>query len=176
VGMDVVKQAILALRGTVRVESVRGSGSTITLTLPLTLAIIDGFLTKINEERFIFPMSLVCECVELTAKQSESTHGRDILNIRGALVPYIRLRDRFGLNGVSPEIEQVVVTNVEGSLVGFVVDRVLGGHQTVIKNLGTMYRNVDCVSGATILGDGSVALILDIPRLVQSIERKEVIQ
>ncbi len=172
VGMDVVKQAIDALRGTIELQSVRGRGTTITLALPLTLAIIDGFLTRIGQVHFVIPMSLVDECVELTETASVSSSGRTLLNVRGELVPYIRLRERFAVGGERLAIEQVVITRVENMRVGFVVDHIVGGHQTVIKNLGRMYRHVDGISGATILGDGSVALILDVPKLVQGVERE----
>jgi two-component system chemotaxis sensor kinase CheA len=169
VGMDVVKQAIDALRGTLEISSAQGAGTTITLKLPLTLAIIDGFLTRIGSDHFVFPMSLVDECVELSASVIR-TGDRDLLNVRGDIVPYIKLRDRFAVIGERPAIEQVVIVKVENTRVGFVVDHIVGGHQTVIKNLGRMYKNVEGLSGATILGDGSVALILDVPKLVQSVE------
>lgn len=173
VGMDVVKQAIESLRGTIEIGSRRGAGTSITLSLPLTLAIIDGFLTKIGDDHFVFPLSLVDECVELTTAQAVKTGTRDLLNVRGAIVPYIRLRERFAVAGGRPAIEQVVITKVDNARVGFVVDHVVGGHQTVIKNLGRMYRGVEGISGATILGDGSVALILDVPKLIQTVEREE---
>jgi two-component system, chemotaxis family, sensor kinase CheA len=172
VGMDVVKQAIDALRGTLEVDSRGGAGTTITLKLPLTLAIIDGFLTKIGEDHFVFPMSLVDECVELSASVIR-TGDRDLLNVRGEIVPYIKLRERFAIAGGRPAIEQVVITKADNARIGFVVDNIVGGHQTVIKNLGRMYKGVDGLSGATILGDGSVALILDVPRLIQAVEREE---
>ncbi len=173
VGMDVVKQAIESLRGTIEIASVRGKGTTITLSLPLTLAIIDGFLTRIGNEHFVIPMALVDECVELTAAKAVSSSGRTLLNVRGGLVPYINLRERFAVAGERPAIEQVVIIKAENMRVGFVVDHIVGGHQTVIKNLGRMYRQVDGISGATILGDGTVALILDVPKLVQGVEREE---
>ena len=173
VGMDVVKQAIEALRGTIEITSTRGEGTTIILSLPLTLAIIDGFLTRIGDEHFVFPLSLVDECVELTAAQSHKMGDRDLLNVRGEIVPYIKLRERFAMQGERPAIEQVVIAKVDNVRVGFVVDHVVGGHQTVIKNLGKMYKGVEGVSGATILGNGSVALILDVPRLIQTVEREE---
>jgi two-component system chemotaxis sensor kinase CheA len=172
VGMDVVKQAIEALRGTIEITSRPGAGTTITLSLPLTLAIIDGFLTRIGDDHFVFPLSLVDECVELNAV-SEKMKGRDLLNVRGEIVPYIKLRERFGMHGERPAIEQVVIAKVDDVRVGFVVDHVVGGHQTVIKNLGRMYKGVEGISGATILGNGSVALILDVPRLIQTVEREE---
>ena len=172
VGMDVVKQAIEALRGNLEIGSTRGTGTTITLKLPLTLAIIDGFLTKIGTDHFVFPLSLVDECVELSAALAK-TGDRDLLNVRGEIVPFIRLRERFGISGDRPAIEQVVITKVENARVGFVVDHVVGGHQTVIKNLGRMYKGLEGLSGATILGDGSVALILDVPKLIQTVERED---
>jgi two-component system chemotaxis sensor kinase CheA len=173
VGMDVVRDAIDALRGTIDITSVPGKGTTITLALPLTLAIIDGFLTRIGKDHFVIPLSIVEECVELTEAKSESSSGRTLLRVRDELVPYIRLRERFAMAGERPGIEQVVVTKTEKMRVGLVVDHVVGGHQTVIKNLGSMYRSVDGISGATILGDGSVALILDVPKLVRDVEREE---
>ncbi len=173
VGMDVVKQAIDALRGTIEISSIPEKGTNITLSLPLTLAIIDGFLTRIGTDHFVIPLSLVDECVELTASNSVSSSGRTLLNVRGALVPYVRLRERFAVGGERPAIEQVVITKTGSMRVGFVVDHIVGGHQTVIKNLGRMYRKVEGISGATILGDGSVALILDVPKLVQGVEREE---
>jgi two-component system chemotaxis sensor kinase CheA len=93
--------------------------------------------------------------------------------VRGGIVPYIRLRERFAINGNAPEVEQIVITESPGGNVGFVVDRVIGEHQTVIKNMGRIYRNVDVISGATILGDGTVALIMDVPKLVQGVEIQE---
>ncbi|MDH4163388.1 MAG: chemotaxis protein CheA [Nitrospirota bacterium] len=174
VGMDVVKQAIDALRGTIDIVSVPGQGTTITLSLPLTLAIIDGFLTRIGSDYYVLPLSLVDECVELKAGDAVSASGRTLLNVRGELVPYIKLRKRFAIPGDAPKIEQVVIAKVEHMRVGFVVDHIVGGHQTVIKNLGKMYKKVEGISGATILGDGSVALILDVLKLVQGVEREEV--
>ena len=173
VGMDVVKEAIDALRGTIEIRSRRGEGTTLTLALPLTLAIIDGFLTKIGPESFILPLSLVDECVELAAAQSALSGGRTLIAVRGELVPYIRLRDRFAIAGPPPPVEQVVITKGEHGRVGFVVDEIVGGHQTVMKNLGCLYAGAEGISGATILGDGSVALILDVPKIIQSAEQEE---
>jgi two-component system chemotaxis sensor kinase CheA len=173
VGMDVVKKAIDALQGTIEISSIRGRGTTITLKLPLTLAIIDGFLTGTGGENFIFPLSLVEECVELAKEDAAKTHGRHLANVRGAIVPYIRLRDYFTISGTPPAFEQIVITNVDGRRVGLVVDTVIGEHQTVIKTLGKFYQGVEGISGATILGDGTVALILDIPKLVRLVEHQE---
>jgi len=173
VGMDVVKRAIDALRGSIDISSTKGKGTSITLKLPLTLAIIDGFLTRIGEEHFIFPMSLIEECVELKRDGSQATHERCLAKVREQLVPYIRLREHFLTGGERPDFEQIVITNVDGRKVGIVVDAVVGEHQTVIKSLGRFYLNVDGISGATILGNGTVALILDVPKLVRLVERQE---
>lgn len=167
VGMDVVKRGIDSLRGTIVVDSKKGEGTTITVKLPLTLAIIDGLQVRVQDEYYVLPLSLVEECVELVGKDGEET--RRVLNLRGEVVPYIRLRDWFAVSGDRPGIEQVVVTGVEGNRIGIVVDNVIGEHQTVIKSLGRVYRDVEGLSGATIKGDGSLALILDVPRLVRSV-------
>lgn len=173
VGMDVVRSSIDALRGSIEITSQKGVGTTLTLKLPLTLAIIDGLLVQVGDGHFVLPLSSVEECVELTREEVSKSHGRRITCVRGELVPYIRLRERFFLNGQSPDIEQVVITETTRGRVGFVVDKVIGEHQTVIKTMGKMYRNVDAVSGATILGNGSVALIVDIPKVVESAELQE---
>ncbi len=173
VGMDVVKRGIDALQGSIDVTSTRGTGTTITLKLPLTLAIIDGLLVRIEEAYFVLPLSAVDECVELTRKDVANAHGQNLAMIRGELVPYLRLRQRFRMGGTPPEIEQIVTTQFDGYRVGLVVDQVIGEHQTVIKSLGRAYRNVEDVSGATILGDGKVALILDLPKLIQKTELEE---
>lgn len=173
VGMDVVKKGIDALQGAIEITSQRGAGSTITLKLPLTMAIIDGLLVKIGEAYFILPLSAIDECVELTRKQVADAHGRNLVPIRGELVPYIHLRQRFGIPGTPPEIEQIITTQIDGYRVGLVVDQVIGEHQTVIKPLGRVYRGVEEVSGATILGDGRVALIIDLAKVVRTAELEE---
>jgi two-component system chemotaxis sensor kinase CheA len=173
VGMDVVKQAIEDLRGSIEIESRPGEGTTFTVKLPLTLAIIDGLLVQIGKDQFVLPLSAVEECIELKRAASARVQERHLVNVRGQIVPYIRLRERFGIGGEPPAIEQIVIAEAEGQRVGFVVDQVIGSHQTVIKSLGRMYREVAGLSGATILGDGSVALILDVPRLVQRAEEAE---
>lgn len=166
VGMDVVKQSIEALRGTIDIISQKGAGTTITIKLPLTLAIIESLMVKIGGENFVMPLSLVEECVELTKIDIEKAHGRHLAKVRGALIPYVPLRERFMLRDTGSDIQHVVVTEVAGERIGLLVDSVIGEHQTVIKSLGKMYRDVQGVSGATILGDGTVALILDVPQLV----------
>jgi two-component system, chemotaxis family, sensor kinase CheA len=170
VGMDVVKQAIDGLRGSIEVNSELGKGTVITLRIPLTLAIIESLLVQIGPDRFVLPLSMVDECILLSREDIEKNHGRDILQVREHLVPYLPLRALFGMEGAAPAIQQVVICQVLEKRIGFVVDWVIGEHQTVIKSLGRMYQRVDGVSGATILGDGSVALILDIPAIIQAAE------
>ena len=170
VGMDVVKRAIDQLRGTIELASVHGEGTRIMVRIPLTLAIIESLLVRIGGDFYMLPLSMVDECVELTREDVARAHGRNLANVRDHLVPYIPLRERFLIPGAVPDIEQIVITQVNGVRVGFVVDQVIGEHQTVIKSLGRAYKNAEGISGATILGDGSVALILDVPQLVQSVE------
>ncbi len=168
VGMDVVKRNVDALRGTIDIQSQPGAGSKVTLRLPLTLAIIDGLLVRVGEARFVMPLANTTECVELTQRDIDAANGKHLANIRGEIIPYIRLSEYLQMRTDRPEREQVMVAETEQGRFGFVVDQVLGDHQTVIKNLGRLYRNVQVVSGATILGDGTVALILDLHRLAQN--------
>ena len=168
VGMDVVHRAVESLRGLLEISSKHGAGTTVTLRLPLTLAIIDGLLVGVGGAFFVVPLANVIECVELSSEDIRQAHGKRLANLRGELVPYIRLREYFGIPGERPEIEQIMIVHTGGGLYGFAVDEVLGDHQTVIKNLGNFYKNVQVVSGATILGNGTVALILDPHRLVQN--------
>jgi two-component system, chemotaxis family, sensor kinase CheA len=169
VGMDVVHRAIDSLRGAIEIKSELGHGTTITIRLPLTLAIIEGLQVQVGDGFFVIPLSLVEECVELHQQDVDPSGRKRIINLRGELVPYICLRRWFEIEGVAPEIEQIVITGVEGRRIGIVVDHVIGEHQTVIKSLGRVYRDVEGISGATIKGDGSLALILDVPRLVRSV-------
>jgi two-component system chemotaxis sensor kinase CheA len=170
VGMDVVKRAIDALRGSIDIASEKGRGTTVTIRLPLSLAIIEGLLVTLGGDSFVLPLSIVEECVELTGDDVKRAHGRNLANVRGEIVPYIRLRSEFKVGGEIPPMEQIVVTKVNGSRVGFVVDSVVGEHQTVIKNLGKFYKNAEAVSGATILGDGTVALIVDAAKVAARVE------
>ncbi|MBT7891084.1 MAG: hypothetical protein HN580_18850, partial [Deltaproteobacteria bacterium] len=116
-------------------------------------------------------LSSVEECVELSREDITRHHGRHITQVRGQIVPYIRLREQFKVNGDVPDIEQIVITEIDQHRVGFVVDNVIGQHQTVIKNLSKVYRNVETISGATIMADGNVALILDINRHLDQAEK-----
>lgn len=165
VGMDVVKKEIDALRGSVSVESNLGEGTRIILSIPLTLAIIEGLLIRIENDYFVIPLNSVEACIELTAEEQDLHPNRNVINYRGSILPYIRIKDTFEIEGERKDIEQIVVIHSNDSICGFVVDEVVGDYQTVIKSLGFVYRNIEGVSGATILGDGSIALILDIAKL-----------
>jgi len=173
VGMDVVKRTIDGLRGTIDVASRPGEGTQVTLRLPLTLAIIDGLLVRVGDGRYVIPLSAVEECVELSPDEDARSQTRSFLSIRGELVPFLRLRDLFN-SGVPADRYQKVVIVSSGELrVGLVVDQVIGDHQTVIKSLSKLHADVETFSGATILGDGSVALILEIPHLVEYGQTRE---
>ena len=163
VGMDVVKKTVERLRGSLTISSRVGSGTTIRLTLPLTLAIIDGLLVEVAGDRFIVPMAAVTENLELTCDERRAHNGRNAVALRGELVPTIRLRDLFAMGDDDDGgVEKVVVVAIEAQRVGLVVDRVIGSHQTVIQPLGRLCRGLDLFSGTTILGDGRVAMILDL--------------
>ncbi len=165
VGMDVVKKTIESLRGTIDIATEPGGGTTVALRLPLTLAIIEGLLIRVGEGRYVIPLAAVEECVELPAGE-RGGRGRDFLNIRGALVPFLRLRSLFGAAG-EPELHQKVIIVAAGEArVGLVADQIIGNHQTVIKSLSKLHADVATFSGATILGDGTAALIIDVGRLV----------
>lgn len=174
VGMDVVKREIDSLGGSVSVESTRGKGTSVTLKIPLTLAIIEGLLVRVETENFVVPLSAVDGCIELSREERrQSGAGRDILTYRNEILPFVGVRDLFEVPGEPPAIEQIVVVNAHDSRIGFVVDQVVGDYQTVIKPLGRMFKNSEGISGATILGDGTVALIVDVNRLALAAQRDE---
>ncbi len=167
VGMDVVKRQIDLLGGTLQITSEAGGGTAIAATLPLTLAIIEGLLVEIDRDQFIIPMGAVQENVELARTDRTRHNGRNAVAIRGELVPYVFLRETFAVPGTEPDLEKIVIVRHGADRVGLVVDRVLGSHQTVIQSLGRFYRGIEVLSGATIMGDGRVALILDLPGLIR---------
>lgn len=175
VGMDVVKRTIEGMRGAIDVATVYGQGTTITLRLPLTLAIIEGLLVRVAETRYVIPLTAVEECVELTEEDDVRSEGRSFLNIRGDLIPFLRLRELFGEAGQADRYQKVVIVSTGDARVGLAVDQIIGSHQTVIKSLSKLHADVASFSGATILGDGAVALILDIGHVVsfgQTIESR----
>ena len=159
------------LRGSIRLSSVLGQGITTRLTLPLTLAIVDGLLVEVDGDRFIIPMAAVLENVELTRAERNSKNGRNVVNVRGELEPYVRLRELFDASSPEPPFEKIVIVTINGQRLGLVVDHVLGSHQTVIQSLGPFYHNVELFSGTTIIGDGRVAIIIDLAGVVRHVER-----
>jgi two-component system chemotaxis sensor kinase CheA len=166
--MDVVKRNIVALRGTVDLKSEEGVGTTVTVRLPLTLAIIDGFLVGLGKSTFVVPLDMIEECVEFASEP-----GHDYTNLRGEVLPFIRLRDMFEIEGQRARRESIVVVRYAGKKAGLVVDSLLGEFQTVIKPLGKVFNRVKCISGSTILGSGEVALIVDVPALLQEVDSQE---
>ena len=174
VGMDVVKREIDSLGGTVSIESRKGIGTGITLKIPLTLAIIEGLLVRVGTEYYVVPLSVVDGCIEIQRSDaSMEGNSRKLLVYRDEALPYVAIRDLFGVKDPAPAIEQIVVVNALDSRLGFVVDQVIGDYQTVIKPLGRMFKHSEGLSGATILGNGTVALILDVNRLAASAQRAE---
>jgi two-component system chemotaxis sensor kinase CheA len=167
VGMDVVKRNIQALRGTVDIESMEGQGTTVRIRLPLTLAIIDGFLVGVGKSSFVIPLDMVLECIELPEADRKAADTRNYVNMRGEVLPFVRLRDQFDVKTRAGKRENIVVVQYGGLKAGFVVDELMGEFQTVIKPLGNVFRHLKGISGSTILGTGEVALILDVPALVQ---------
>ncbi|HEX8964165.1 MAG TPA: chemotaxis protein CheA [Rhodocyclaceae bacterium] len=161
VGMDVVRSNIRALRGSVEVHSEEGKGSRFTIRLPLTLAIIDGFLVGVEKSAYVIPLEMVVECLEL----HEAAVDRNYINLRGEVLPFVRLRELFEEPGDKPKRENVVVVKSGNQKAGIVVDVLHGEFQTVIKPLGALFRHLRGISGSTILGSGDVALILDVQAL-----------
>lgn len=173
VGMDVVKRTIESLRGSIDVKSVSGQGSTITLRIPLTLAIIEGLLVRVGDGRYVIPLAAVEECLELSLEEDLRSRGRSIITLRERLVPFLRLRDVFDTGTRPDTYQKIVVVGTGTERVGLVVDQIIGNHQTVIKAMSPLHRNVAAFSGATILGDGSVAMILDIAQLIALSQPRE---
>ncbi|WP_329742694.1 chemotaxis protein CheA [Dyella sp. A6] len=176
VGMDVVRRNVADLGGTVVVRSVAGKGSTFTITLPLTLAIIEGLTTAVGEESYIVPLVSIVESVQVKADAVRGVvGGGELFRFRGEYLPVIRLHEVFGCAGAVRDVAEglIVVVEAEGGRVGLFVDRLVGQQQAVVKSLEANYRRVQGVSGATILADGSVALIVDVAGLVRLQSRRK---
>jgi two-component system chemotaxis sensor kinase CheA len=168
VGMDVVRRNIELLRGKIEIQSTEGQGTTITIRLPLTLAIIDGFSVIAGNETYVIPLEMISECVELPADQiSNDTVG--VISLRGEPLPYVRLREVFGKPKRRPGRENVVVVHGEGGNAGIAVETLLGECQAIIKPLDRLFQDVPGVSGSTILDNGRVALILDVSTLLRGV-------
>src|SRR2546427_9802838 len=171
VGLDVVRRNVNALSGAIQLESRKGQGTTFTIRLPLTLAIIDGFAVKVGTETYVIPLSSVQECLELPAEKHSSEEG-GVINLRGEALPYVRLRDLFECGGAAPAREKIIVVEYHGGRAGLAADELLGEQQAVIKPLGRLFQGIRGVSGSTILGNGRVALIMDVPALCEEAIRR----
>ncbi|MEE5101673.1 chemotaxis protein CheA [Pseudomonas alliivorans] len=173
VGMDVVKRNITLLRGTVDLDSQPGQGTIVRIRLPLTLAIINGFLVGIDQSTYVIPLDMVQECIELDEQDRQSSRDNGYLDLRGEVLPLVYLRDHFNHEGPAARRQNVVVVRYAEHKAGLVVDDLLGEFQTVIKPLGKLFGGLRGISGSTILGSGAVALILDIPALLNQIVQLE---
>ena len=173
VGMDVVKRNVESLRGTISIDSQKGTGTTVTVRLPLTLAIIDGFLVKVGSSSYVTPLDMIVECLELSSENRKKIRTHSYINLRDEVLPLLRLRSVFEVTDEDSRRENIVVISYAGQQVGLVVDALLGEFQTVIKPLGKLFERLSGISGSTILGNGDVALILDVPTLVQQVVNRE---
>jgi two-component system chemotaxis sensor kinase CheA len=174
VGMDVVRRNIEGLRGSVELDSELGQGTTVTIVLPLTLAIIDGFLVGSGSEQYVIPLAQVVECVEMTGTDEVHRQGHQYINLRGEVLPYLDLKSFFGQrrNAANDELgthESLVVVRFGHQKAGLVVDQLNGELQTVIKPLGVLFEQLRGVAGATVLGTGDIALILDVQELTAAV-------
>jgi two-component system chemotaxis sensor kinase CheA len=166
VGMDVVKRNITAFRGTVELRSEVGVGTTVTVRLPLTLAIINGFLVSVAGTSFVIPLDAVEECVAYTCEP-----GSTYASLRGEVLPLVHTRELFALDGPRSIRQNIVVIRHGAQRAGLVVDHLMGEFQTVIKPLGKVFAHIQCLSGSTILGNGEVALIVDVPAILDHMTR-----
>jgi len=167
VGMDVVRRNIEDLRGTIEIDSKKDEGSTFTIRLPLTLAIIDGFLIQSGKTKYIIPLEMIQECIELDVKHKSAMHGNQFINLRDSILPLLDIRDYFKEDISQTIRENVVVVKYGDYKMGMLVDELYGEFQTVIKPIGEVFKNVPGISGGTILGSGEIALIFDVPKLVE---------
>jgi two-component system chemotaxis sensor kinase CheA len=173
VGMDVVRKNIEALRGSIGIESVPEQGSTMRIRLPLTLAIIDGFMVGVHNAAFVIPLEAVVECIELGPDADQPQAEANYINLRGEVLPYMRLRELFEIGGSAPARENIVVVQHAGRKAGIAVDALMGEFQTVIKPLGRMFSHIRGIGGSTILGTGEVALILDVQGLIEQVSQRQ---
>jgi two-component system chemotaxis sensor kinase CheA len=168
VGMDVVRKVVESIRGRIDVETDEGVGTTFQISIPLSLSLIDGFMVSLGENLYILPMDLVLETMELPSAERRAAMPNGGLQVRDQLLPCLDLRKVLGITEASPAVQHVVIFRHGGTGVGLVVDRLHGEIKTVIKPLGQLYRSVVCISGASILGDGSIALFLETSKLVEA--------
>ena len=167
VGMDVVRRNVESLRGTLNIDSQTGAGTTIDIRLPLTVAVIDGFAVGVSEETYVIPIDTIIECTEMPAGTEENVPATGIIDLRGEPLPFLRIQKIFGLDASTRERENVVVVEHESGRAGIVVDKLFGSAQVVMKPMGRFLRQVPGVAGSSILGNGRVALILDIQEIIR---------
>jgi two-component system, chemotaxis family, sensor kinase CheA len=172
VGMDVVRRNIAEIRGEVEVTTIEGKGTRFIIKLPLTLSILDGLLVRIGTTDFILPLSAVIKCYEVETAQLENTFNH-WLTLDGKRTPFFYLRDTFNITNNKPMHSQIINVPYNGTIVGLAVDQIVGEYQAVLKPLGNFYAEEDEFSGATILGDGTVALVLDPTRMIKKISSSE---
>jgi two-component system chemotaxis sensor kinase CheA len=163
-GMDIVRRNVESMRGTLTIDSLPGTGTTIDIRLPLTVAVIDGFAVGVRDETYVIPIDTIVECTEMTA---EGDHEVGVINLRGEPLPFVRLRSIFGFDAAEGGRENVVVVEHQHGRAGIVVDRLFGSSQVVMKPLGRFLKQVPGVAGSSILGNGRVALILDIQEVIR---------
>lgn len=173
VGMDVVKRQIAALRGAVEVESKVNEGTMIRIILPLTLSIMDGLLVKIDDTKYVIPLMVVEKCYEVTALEVSGRFD-NLLELEGQLIPFFNLREEFDLLSKPPAIQQLIVVKSHNKKIGITVDAILGEYQAVLKPLGSLYKSVEIMSGATILGDGTIALVMDTNQIIRKFAHKTI--
>lgn len=171
--MDVVRRKIADIRGEVEIDSEKGVGTTITIKLPLTLSIIDGLLVKIDDTHYVIPLSAIDKIYAVPTKEIYEKYNNVVI-LDGRQISYFNLRQEFNVGSIDSEFMQVVVVNYEEKRVGLVVDHVVGEYQAVLKPLGKHYKSQEMVSGATILGDGTVALVVDTNKIIKQFANKEV--
>lgn len=179
VGMDVVKRNIISLRGSIDLESEEGVGTVVRIRLPLTLAIIDGFQVGVRDDSYVVPLDMVIECVEYSAEKGESGNidiNNNYFNLRGEVLPLVKLKDHFKYANLESDQgvrANIVVVHYAGRKAGLVVDELMGEFQTVIKPLGKLFSEIKGIGGSTILGNGEVALILDVQQLIMDASEQE---
>lgn len=167
VGMDVVKRNIEDLRGSVDIESTLGVGTTFTIRLPLTLAIIDGFLVQVGKSKYIVPLDNIQECIELNQKAKEQMKSKGYITLRSHILPILDIAEHFEEDKCENIRQNIVIVQYGKSRVGLKVDELFGEFQTVIKPLGDLFENISGISGGTILGNGEIALIFDVQKLIE---------
>lgn len=172
VGMDVVKRKLVEVRGEVEINSEMQKGTTITIKLPLTLSIIDGLLVKIAKNHFIIPLSVVGK-IYSTEHEAVMNKYNNLIILDGERIPFYNLREEFSLSEGDQLKEQIIIISYEDKKIGIVVDDVVGEYQAVLKTLGKLFKNQDIISGATILGDGTVALVMDTNKMIQQFSNEQ---